>query len=355
LLRILEMTHADLAAFVGARYGKGPYWAGMLYREFHKHHHAEPWKAGPLSRSPELSRDLARDWRFVPGTVVREAQDAGVVKFVTELADGHRIESVVIPMATHGTVCVSSQVGCRLGCRFCETATMGLVRNLTVEEITGQVYAARRRFGETVRNVVFMGMGEPMENFDAVAGSIRVLADQRGFDIARRRITLSTAGQIHGIDSLAERADLAGVNLAVSLNAAEDGLRNRLMPVNRSMPLAALQRALTAFSRKRGAAVMINYVVIPGMNDSRRCAHRLAEWITPFRARVNLIPFNAGSSGEFREPLEEEIAAFRDRLIKRGVNAQLRHSRGRPLMAACGQLGARDPRAQGVAIQAGKS
>ena len=340
LLRILEMTHADLAAFLQTRYGRGSGLAATLYREYYQRFNPRPWENATIDRSPGLSRQVARDWRVAPGTVVGEVAGDGVLKFVTRLADGHRIESVVIPMATHHTVCVSSQAGCRLGCRFCETARMGLLRNLTVEEITGQVYAARERFGTRVRNVVFMGMGEPLDNFDAVVRAIRILTDQRGFDIAQRHITVSTVGSIPGIERFAG-LDLTGVKLAVSLNAAQDDLRSMLMPVNRAMPLAELQQALKTFSVTRGAGVMINYVLIAGVNDSRDCALQLADWLEPLGARVNLIPFNAGNSDDYREPDETEVNAFRRHLVRRGVNAQVRHSRGRSLMAACGQLGGR--------------
>ena len=339
MLRILEMTHADVAAYVKNTYGKGPFLAGALYRAFYKRLDQRPWDAEAISLSPGLAAKLREDWDAAPGEVVEWIEQEGVVKFITALEDGHRIETVVISMATHLTVCVSSQVGCRRGCRFCETAKMGLIRNLTVQEIVGQVVAARRRYGKSVRNVVFMGMGEPMDNLDAVITSIQVMNDQRGLDIAMRHITLSTAGVINGIETVTSPG-MPGVNLAVSLNTADNDLRDRLMPVNRSHPLPALKKALLRYTLERGAGIMINYVLIPDVNTTRDCAEQLKEWMPPLNARVNLIPLNPGGAADFTVADQDGITAFREYLVRHGVNAQERHPRGRGVMAACGQLGA---------------
>lgn len=337
MLRILEMTHGDLEAFFKSKYGKGPFLANALYREFYKQLNSRPWNAEAIRLSPGLAASLKRDWDAAPGDVVAWAEQEGVVKFVTKLNDGNRIETVVISMATHHTVCVSSQVGCRRGCCFCETAKMGLVRNLGVQEIVGQVVAARRRYGKSVRNVVFMGMGEPLDNFDAVLKAIQVMNDQRGLDIAHRHITLSTVGVIKGIEELT-RSAMPRVNLAISLNAAGNDLRSRLMPVNRSNPLHLLKKALLSYMLEKEAGIMINYVLISGVNDDVDCANQLIEWLSPLKARVNLIALNPGESAEFQAPSRDHMAVFRDMLVLRGVNAQERHSRGRGMMAACGQL-----------------
>ena len=339
MLRILQMTHADLAAFFKNNYAKGPFLAGALYREFYKRLNPFPWRAEAVSLSPGLKEKLQKDWRAAPGEVVEWVEQKGVFKFVTRLKDGHRIETVVIAMANHLTVCVSCQVGCRQGCRFCATAKMGFIRNLDAEEITGQVMAARRRYGKSVRNVVFMGMGEPMDNRGAVLTSIQVMNDQRGLDIALRRMTLSTVGVIDGIAAWTG-ASMPRVQLAVSLNAADDDLRDKLMPVNRANRLADLKAALLRYSAQKEAGIMFNYVLIPGVNDSRDCADRLIEWLSELNARVNLIPFNPGDSDKFHAPGRKNIAALRQHLIRHGVNAQERHPRGREVMAACGQLGA---------------
>ena len=339
-MRLLALTYEALVAQFADRYGKGPFLAGALYREFYRHLNPRAWEAPAIGNSPGLAARLAADLIYEPGKVVEEVDQDGVVKFVTALQDGQHIESVLLPMETHHTVCVSSQVGCRMGCHFCTTARMGLVRQLTVEEIVGQVFTARRRYGRAVRNVVFMGMGEPFDNFDNVMQAVRVLNDQRGLDIALRYITVSTAGRIDGIEKLA-RLGMPHLKLAVSLNAPEDRLRTRLMPLGRTASLDRLQRALKAYPLKKGYAIMIAYVLMPGVNDSDACVAALADWVAPLPTKINLIPFNPGPDGPFRPPTETELDQFRHKLIAAGVNVQKRAPRGRGLMAACGQLGRR--------------
>jgi len=338
MLRLLEVTYDNLTTVFAERYGKGPFLAGALYREFYKQLNPKAWQASAIAASPGLPDRLRQTMAFDPGVVADEVNQDGVVKFVTALKDGHRIESVILPMESHYTVCVSSQVGCRMGCRFCETARLGMVRQLSVEEIVGQVYGARRRFGAGLRNVVFMGMGEPFDNFDAVIQAVRVLSDQRGMDIAQRYITISTAGRIDGIEKLAA-LEMPHVRLAVSLNAPSDDLRLQLMPINHAAPLGRLQKALMAYPLKKGYDIMIGYVLIPGINDGAECARQLAQWLDPLSAKVNLIPFNPGTDTPYRSPAEAELDTFRQRLIDLRVNVQKRSPRGRDLMAACGQLG----------------
>jgi len=337
MLQILQMTHADLEAFFKNTYGKGPFLANALYQTFYKKRNPDPWNAEAIRLSPGLAARLKKDWNMSPGEVVDWVEQEGVVKFATQLKDGHRIETVVISMATHLTVCVSCQVGCGRGCCFCETAKMGLIRNLDVQEIIGQVMAARRRYAKSVRNVVFMGMGEPMDNLDAVIKSIHVMNDQRGLDIALRHISLSTVGVVRGINRLTE-ASMPRVHLSVSLNAADNDLRDQLMPVNRSNPLPVLKAALQRYTIDSGTGIMVNYVIMPGVNDSRDCANQLTDWLSSLKARVNLIPLNPGETAAFQVPEENDISLFRQYLIQRGVNAQERYPRGREVMAACGQL-----------------
>ena len=340
MIKLLELTYDNFVNAFAHHYSKGPFLAAAAYREFYKGQNPDAWAAKEIGASPGLTDRLRRDLTFTPGTVVDEISQDGVIKFVTRLQDGYRIESVILPMETHHTVCISSQVGCRLGCRFCETAKLGLVRHLRVEEMVGQVYAARRRFGKIIRNVVFMGMGEPFDNFDAVIQAVRVLSDQRGMDIALRYITISTAGRIDGIAKLAAM-NIPHLKLAVSLNAPNDKLRNRLMPINKAAPLDALQQALLAYPLKKGYDIMVAYVLIPDINDDPDCSRQLADWLAPLRAKVNLIPFNPGTATPFRSPTKVEIDNFRSRLIALGINVQKRLPRGRDLMAACGQLGNR--------------
>ncbi|RPI70471.1 MAG: 23S rRNA (adenine(2503)-C(2))-methyltransferase RlmN [Desulfobacteraceae bacterium] len=338
MLPLLEMTYKELADAFTEQYKKGPALAKALYGEFFKNLNPKAWQAEEIQASPGLADRLREDLSFSPGKIVDEIHQDGLTKFVTELADGVRIESVILPLKTHQTVCISSQVGCRMGCRFCETGKLGLARNLTVEEIIGQVYTARRRYGRSIRNVVFMGMGEPFDNFENVIQAVRVMSDQRGLNIAQRHITLSTAGRIDGIEKLAA-LNIPNLNLTVSLNAPNDDLRGRLMPIHNTVSMVRLQQALRAYPLKKGNWLSIVYVLIPDVNNGPEHARQLADWLQPLRAKVNLIPFNPGKNAPFRAPHETEIDSFRRQLIARQIQVQKRAPRGRDLMAACGQLG----------------
>ena len=338
MLQLLETSYDELAKLFTEQYEKGPALAKVLYREFFKNLNPEAWQAEEIQASPGLADRLREDLCFTPGKLVDEIRQDGLTKFVTELDDGIRIESVVLPLKTHQTICISSQAGCRMGCLFCETGKLGLARNLTVAEIVGQVYTARRQYGRSIRNVVFMGMGEPFDNFDNVIQAVRVLSDQRGLDIAQRYITLSTAGRVDGLEKLAA-LDMPSLNLTVSLNAPNDELRGRLMPIHNTVSLALLQETLKAYPLKKGNTFSIVYVLIPEVNDGPDHARQLADWLQPLRAKVNLIAFNPGKSSVFRPPSQEETDRFRQKLIGLQVNVQKRAPRGRDLMAACGQLG----------------
>jgi len=337
-MNIFEFTYAQLAAELRRRYGRGAYHAAAIYRRLYRGLQTDVAGAPEVAASREFAVRLARDSVAEYGRVIAEEKQDGVFKFVTRLEDGLKIESVVLSMVHHKTVCVSSQAGCRMGCRFCETGRNGLKRNLAVAEIVGQVFAARKRFGPEMRNVVFMGMGEPFDNYAKVIQAIDVISDQRGLDIAHRRITVSTAGLAEGI----RRFGASGpplIKLAISLNAPNDRLRSELMPVNRSLPLDKLKALLSAYPLKRKYYFLFAYVQIPGVNDLPEHAVQLARYLESLPSKVNLIPFNPGSRSPYRAPSEEESKRFREMLIARRVNVQRRSTRGRELRAACGQLG----------------
>lgn len=337
-MNLFELTCQELAVELRRRYGKGSYHAAAIFRHLYHELDADVSRAPSVAAAPHLAARLARDLHIACGRVVLEKEQAGVVKFVTRLEDGAQIESVVLPMVHHRTVCVSSQVGCRMGCRFCETGKNGLARNLEVAEIVGQVYAARKRFGPELRNVVFMGMGEPFDNYDNVLKAIDVINDQRGLDIALRRITVSTAGLAEGIRKFAA-AGPPLIKLAISLNASNDRLRSELMPINRSLPLDKLKTLLRSYPLKKKYYFLFAYVQIPGVNDQPEHAVQLAHYLEQLPSKVNLIPFNPGPNSPYRAPSEKESERFRDLLVRRRVNIQQRSTRGRELMAACGQLG----------------
>lgn len=288
------------------------------------------------------------DWFSVGSRPVnRHETSGGTIKFTMSLNDGHETESVLIPMrardgSTTRTLCVSSQVGCAMGCTFCETGQMGLVRNLSASEIVAQWFAATHELGETVKNIVFMGMGEPMDNLDEVIKAIRTLVDHNGPSIPSAKISVSTVGRIDGINRLAELVREPGfhrLNLAVSVNAPDDRIRTELMPINKAMNLEALRKALLAFPLRRGAALLIEYVLIPGVNDSNDHCDRLCDWLAPLRCSLNVIPYNPRRDSPWPAPDEGDVDRFITRAISNGQFVKRRGTKGRDLMAACGQLG----------------
>jgi 23S rRNA (adenine2503-C2)-methyltransferase len=271
------------------------------------------------------------------------------------------VESVIIPMVgkrgvlTH-TLCVSSQVGCAMGCVFCETAQMGLVRSLRPYEIVAQWWNAAHAFGVRPSNIVFMGMGEPMDNLDNVLDAIEVLIDHRGPRVPVSKITISTVGRVDGIRAMAERVHRPGwhrLNLAVSLNAPNDDVRDAIMPINRRYDMRELQAAMTAFPVYGGGKLCVEYVLIPGVNDSREHAAQVAEFVKPIdehysasreagkpRCMLNLIPYNPRRNSPWPAPTEAGVDEFLGWLMERGVFAKRRRTKGRAMMGACGQLGA---------------
>ena len=277
---------------------------------------------------------------FLP--VSRTSADGGVVKFCQKTPDDYEIESVIIPMGarekTWRTLCVSSQIGCKRGCTFCQTAQMGLIRNLTIDEILGQVRAARAVFGANVRNLVFMGMGEPMDNLDNVIASITALHDDHDNQIPRRRITVSTVGKCDGIRRLAALR-WRRLNLAVSLNAPNDEIRSQIMPINRVEPMAMLREAIASYPVRAGGHVLIEYVLIRGVNDALDHARQLAEYLRGLHTCVNLIPYNPREESPYEAPEEWVVTAFQDALMNAGQLCFRRNTKGQAAMAACGQLG----------------
>lgn len=294
-----------------------------------------------LTRLPKrdgIKEELARRLKLWEPKVGQVRESDGVVKFTLTLEDGHEVESVVLPMLSHFTLCVSSQVGCRRGCLFCTTAKMGFKRDLTPEEILMQLYTARYILKYPIQNIVFMGMGEPLDNFEAVRKAIWVMSDQRGYNIPLKRITVSTVGSEEGIQRLAA-SDIASVNLAVSINGATDEVRSKLMPVNRKTPLKRLVEVLKAYPFARKAELFAEYIVIDGVNNSPADADALVEVMAGLSVHYNLIGFNAGPGAPFESTSLEAVEAFRDLLIERGAYVRIRASKGRDLVAGCGQLG----------------
>ena len=292
-----------------------------------------------------LRQRLAARFSLFRGEAVRTETSAdGTAKWLVRFDPGALVETVHIPAEERGALCVSSQVGCTLTCRFCHTGTQRLVRNLTAGEIVGQVLLARDALGEwpspsgarRISSLVMMGMGEPLYNFEAVAKALRLAMDDAGIAISRRRITLSTAGVAREIERCG--AEL-GVNLAVSLHAVEDDLRDELVPLNRKYPLAELMAAVRAYPAGRNSRrITFEYVMLKGINDSAVEARALTRLIRGIPAKVNLIPFNPWPGAPYECSTEEAIRRFATIVNDAGYAAPVRTPRGRDILAACGQL-----------------
>ncbi len=292
-----------------------------------------------------------------------EQGNDGTRKYLFPLADGNSVESVLIPIEGRNTLCISSQVGCAMGCEFCLTGTFKLTRNLTTAEIVNQIMAVKRDLirnppllqeaplgsddadeGEDeapaspadIRNIVLMGMGEPLHNLDNVIPAIQIMIDGNGLQLSNRRVTVSTCGLVPEMERLGR--EVPNVNLAVSLNATTDELRNRIMPVNRSYPLKELLRACKEFPLPGRRKVTFEYVMLGGINDSLDDAKRLLRLISDIPNKVNLIPFNEHEGCGFKSPTKRAIDAFHKYLIDRNVTVITRDSRGGDISAACGQL-----------------
>lgn len=328
-LDILGLTLADALPLARERGAKRPRAVDAYRAAFREARIAEPWVA---IRRPEIAR------RHV---------ECDTIKFCQRHDDGLETESVLIPMCGRNgertrTLCVSSQIGCAMGCTFCETAQMGLMRNLSASEIVAQWFAATHAIGERPKNLVFMGMGEPMDNLDAVLQAIRVLCDHDGPAMAASNIAVSTVGRVDGIRRYGEFIRQRGfhrTNLAISLNAPNDEIRASIMPINRKHPMAELREAMRTFPLRPKAALCIEYVLIPGVNDAREHCDELCAYLRGIRCSLNVIPYNPRRDSPWPAPSEESVSRFVGRAIENGQFVKRRQTKGRAVMAACGQLG----------------
>ncbi len=309
--------------------------------------------------------NLAKEYRTLladhfnidlPEVVNRQVSADGTRKYLVRIAGGHEVEVVYIPEETRGTLCISSQVGCTLTCSFCHTGTQKLVRNLTAGEIVGQVMLARDDLGEwpepgapkdetrLVSNVVLMGMGEPLYNFDNVRDAMRVVMDGEGIALGRRRITLSTSGVV---PEIARAATEIGCQLAVSFHATTDEVRDRLVPINKRWNIKALLDELREYPKlSNSERITFEYVMLKGVNDSDADARRLVKLIQGIPAKINLIPFNEWPGSPYERSDWERIEAFADIIYKAGYASPIRTPRGEDIMAACGQLKSATERAR---------
>jgi len=270
---------------------------------------------------------------------VLSSADGSTHKYLWELSDGNRIESVIIRDEARTTACVSSQVGCKMGCSFCRTANMGFIRNLTPGEIIDQIIRMRRSLRvseEDITNIVLMGMGEPLDNLEAVIKALQILNMETALSIGQRKVTVSTCGVIPGLNRLSQ--EFKRVRLALSLNAPDDALRSELMPINRRYPLAKLLNAAHEFTRKSKRRITFEYILIDGVNDSPAHAGKLRAIARRIPSKINLIAFNEFEGCQFKRPSEKTVETFQKILFDGNVSAFLRKSKGSDILAACGQL-----------------
>ncbi len=337
-ISFLSCTQSEYLEKVGLFFGKGKRHAERLYAEGFRKGFLDPDASWIEPQARELVREICKATDVVLPEISYTKEEGDVFKFLLKYADGLESESVSIPMKFGKTLCVSSQVGCRMGCAFCETGRMGLLRPLSSSEIISQVFVAKHILKQELRNIVFMGMGEPFDNYEAVMKAISILTCPAGLGFAPSKITVSTSGRVPEIDRFTREADPA-VNLAISLNAPNDKIRSKLMPVNHDWDLNELRKAMQRYLEHPRREILIEYVLLAGINDSVDAAYEVAHYLQGLRVKINLIPYNAQSKSRLLPPTEEVIQAFRRILQEQGYQTLLRKTKGRSIMAACGQLG----------------
>lgn len=331
MLNLLDCTRQDLERLCGDKAYRG----GQIFN----------WVFGKgvkeISRMTNIPKDLRlklSEYAEIsyPEVADRQVSEDGTEKLAYRLKDGCIIESVLIPEKDHWSICVSSQVGCAMGCRFCFTATLGFTRHLSLGEIVSQIlYPIQEYPDRQIRNVVFMGMGEPLLNYDNVIKAAAVITDPDGPQISKRRLTISTCGIVPALKNLARDTE---AGLAVSLNAVDNQTRSSIMPINRKYPIEELIRALKEYELPNRRRITVEYVLIKGVNDSVEHARKLIRLLHGLRAKVNLIPFNPWPDCGLEAPEPESVLAFEDRLKDSPYVVMLRKEKGKDILAACGQL-----------------
>jgi 23S rRNA (adenine2503-C2)-methyltransferase len=338
---LLGLSRERLTALFSS-WGEPAFRVGQVLKWVHQRGQLDVQQMTDLAKS--LRSRLAEHVNVdLPEVLFEKTSADGTCKWVLGLGDGNAIETVYIPDGGRGTLCISSQVGCALDCRFCSTAQQGFNRNLTAAEIISQLWIARARLpipgdrDRAVTNVVFMGMGEPLANLEAVVDAISIMLDDNAYGLSKRRVTVSTSGIVPALDRLGEKVDVA---LAVSLHAPNDALRDRLVPINRKYPLRELLAACRRYTRSglRHQRVTFEYVLLSGVNDQPEHARELIALLRDFPCKINLIPFNSFPGTEFDRPSSEAVGRFESLLTQAGFVTIVRRTRGDDIDAACGQL-----------------
>ena len=342
MVDVLSLPLPDLTALVEERFGERPFRARQLFRWLHQR---GEWDFDRMTDLSKAFRQRLKETAQVAGLRkdLEQRSTDGTVKYRWRTGDGRPIESVYMPSPDRKTLCVSTQVGCAMGCSFCATATLGLLRHLTPGEIVAQAHAVNRELRETegpeplrpLTNLVFMGMGEPLHNFENVKRALAILRSEDGPNFSQRHITVSTVGLVPEIERFARETD---VKLAISLNATTDEQRSLTMPVNRRWNLAALMEVCRKFPLRQGRRITFEYVLLRGVNDTDGDARRLAALLAGIPSKVNLIPYNESPGLGFHSVEDARAEEFRELLARAGVAAFIRQNRGRDIAAACGQL-----------------
>jgi 23S rRNA (adenine2503-C2)-methyltransferase len=340
---LLGLSRADMQAFFTGM-GEKAFRATQVMQWIHQYAVYDFDAMTNLSKSLRAKLAEVAEVRL-PEVVVDQASSDGTRKWLLQLESGNCIETVFIPESNRGTLCVSSQIGCALDCSFCSTGKQGFNRNLTTAEIISQLHVADHALGKTpggdrvITNVVLMGMGEPLLNFDNVVRAMDIMMDDLAYGLSKRRVTLSTAGVVPALDRLRETSD---VSLAVSLHAPDDALRDKLVPLNRKYPLKELMAACRRFVEgKSRFRITWEYVMLDGVNDSDAHAYALVKLLRGIPSKVNLIPFNPFPQSQYKRSSQKRIDRFRDILVKNGLVTITRRTRGDDIDAACGQLAGR--------------
>lgn len=344
-----NLTRAGLGEILKTEFGVPSFRATQLFQWVYRKGVTD--FAQMTDISADLRERLAGRFEFPMAAIdTRQISEDGTRKYVFRLADGKLVESVMIKQPTRMTLCVSSQVGCGMGCKFCRTATMGFVRHLTPGEIMAQVMGViedAKQFGDGFSNMVFMGMGEPLHNYDGVMSTLHILTDAHGLAISPRRITVSTSGLVPAIKNFG--AQKAPANLAISLNATTDEIRSRVMPVNQRFSIAELMAAAKEYTTVSGKDVTLEYVMLSGLNDSAADLGRLVKLVNGLPSKINLIPYNDNAGLGFQTPARAWVMEWRNKLVSKGINATIRWSKGQDINAACGQLVTESARRKKVA------
>ncbi len=333
-----SFSRSELSDYLAERFGFSSYRANQLFQWVYQ---KEVYDLSSMTNIKKSDREVLEE-TFAFSELEysnRQVSVDGTRKYLIPVFQDHHVESVMIKQPTRMTLCVSSQVGCALGCKFCQTGTMGLIRHLSTEEIIQQVLTVRKdaaNFGDMFSNMVFMGMGEPFHNFDNLERAILILNDDFGIGLSGRKITVSTVGLVPAIKKFGDSP--AEANLAVSLNATTDEVRSEIMPINRKFPLEVLLQTLREFPLRRRKRITIEYVMLGGVNDTEGDLRRLPKLLRGIPCKVNLIPYNSNAGLGFESPSDDKARHWQRALMKEGLTATIRWSKGQDIDAACGQL-----------------